>query len=116
MLTNNALSEPMTPRELDILRGVVEGLTNAEIAERLVLSTGTVKWYVKQLYGKLGVHSRDEAMAQAVALGLVATPFADAEPESHSNLLCPLINPLPQDVSDRYLGNADKLAQLASLL
>jgi DNA-binding CsgD family transcriptional regulator/tetratricopeptide (TPR) repeat protein len=105
----------MTPRELDILRGMVEGLTNTEIAERLILSAGTVKWYVKQLYGKLGVHSRDEAITQAVALGFAATPFANVEPESQSNLLCPLINPLPQDVSDRYIGNVEKLAQLASL-
>src|SRR5258708_27742812 len=112
MLTNNALPEPMTPRELDILRGVVEGLTNAEIAERLVLSAGTVKWYVKQLYSKLDVHSRDEAVAQALALGLA---FADDKPESNANLDCPLINPLPQDVSGRYVGNAENLARLASL-
>src|SRR5258708_456021 len=115
MLTNNALPEPMTPRELDILRGMVEGLTNAEIAERLVLSAGTVKWYVKQLYGKLGVHSRDEAVAQALAFGLATAPFADDSTKSDANPDCPLINPLPQDVSGRYVGNAEKLARLASL-
>ena len=115
MLTNNALPEPMTPRELDILRGMVEGLTNAEIAERLVLSVGTVKWYVKQLYGKLGVHSRDEAVAQALAFGLATAPFADDSTKSDANPDCPLINPLPQDVSGRYVGNAEKLARLASL-
>src|SRR5260221_6406725 len=102
----------MTPRELDILRGMVEGLTNAETAERIVLSTGTVKWYVKQLYSKLGVHSRDEAVAQALALGLV---FAGDKSASDVNLDCPLINPLPQDVSGRYVGNAEKLERLARL-
>src|SRR5258708_10850084 len=112
MLTNNQVPEAMTPRELDILRGMVAGLTNAEIAERLVLSTGTVKWYVKQLYSKLGVHSRDEAVAQALALGLV---FAGDKSASDVNLDCPLINPLPQDVSGRYVGNAEKLERLASL-
>src|SRR5258708_31954856 len=115
MLTNNALPEPMTPRELDILRGMVEGLTNAEIAERLVLSAGTVKWYVKQLYGKLGVHSRDEAVAQALAFGLATALFADDSTKSNANPDCPLFNPLPQDVSGRYVGNAENLARLASL-
>lgn len=114
-MTDNALPEPMTPRELDILRGMVEGLSNAEIADRLVLSAGTVKWYVKQLYSKLGAHSREEAVAQAVVLGLVAVPTLDDSAIS-DEWKCPLINPLPQDVSGRYVGNAQKLAQLAELL
>src|SRR6476660_6724712 len=105
MLTNNVLPEPMTPRELDILRGMVEGLTNAEIAEGLVRSAGTVKWYVKQLYSKLGVHGRNQAVAQAVTLGLAADPFDGDKSGREADPNCPLINPLPQDVSDRYVGN-----------
>jgi tetratricopeptide (TPR) repeat protein len=92
---------------------MVEGLTNVEIAVRLVLSAETVKWYVKQLYGKLDAHSRDEAITRALALGLVADPNAD---KSTPDRLCPLINPLPQDVSGRYVGNAEKLAQITDLL
>jgi DNA-binding CsgD family transcriptional regulator/tetratricopeptide (TPR) repeat protein len=110
---HETLLEPLTPRERDILQGMVEGLTNAEIAVRLVLSAETVKWYVKQLYGKLDAHSRDEAITRALALGLFADPNTG---KSTPDQLCPLINPLPQDVSDRYVGNADRLAQLMSLL
>lgn len=113
MPANNTLPEPLTPRERDVLQGMVEGLTNAEIAERLVLSAGTVKWYVKQLYGKLNAHTRDEAVARALSLGLVAT---NDQTSNEAQVVCPLINPLPQDVSGRYVGNADKLARLASLL
>lgn len=108
---SSPILEPLTPRETDILSGMVAGLTNAEIAERLVLSPGTVKWYVKQLYGKLGAHSREEAISQALACGL-AQPSATAGPDEG----CPLINPLPQDVSGRYVGNAEKSKRVEGLL
>lgn len=107
------MSDSMTPRELDILQAMVEGLNNAEIARRLVLSAGTVKWYVKQLYSKLDTHSREEAVTQALALGLAALPLNKPKPASP---ICPLINPLPQDVTGRYVGNTEKLALLSSLL
>ena len=45
-------------------------LSNAEIAERLVMTPGTVKWYVKEIYSKLDVHSRDEAIARASQLNV----------------------------------------------
>ena len=79
-----------------------------------VLSAETVKWYVKQLYGKLGVHNRDEAISRARGRGLVAAAATPAEREQA--LPCPLINPLPQDISQRYVGNEEKLAQLRDLL
>jgi DNA-binding CsgD family transcriptional regulator/tetratricopeptide (TPR) repeat protein len=116
MSTSHSFLEPLTSREADVLRGMVEGLTNAEIADRLVLSADTVKWYVKQLYGKLGAHSRQEAIAQAVASSLTADKIASTAPNNdrESNLL--IINPLPQDVSDRYIGQAEKLSQVVRLL
>jgi DNA-binding CsgD family transcriptional regulator/tetratricopeptide (TPR) repeat protein len=110
---HETLLDPLTPRERDILQGMVEGLSNAEIAARLVLSAETVKWYVKQLYGKLDAHSRDEAIARALALELVVDLHAE---KSTPDRLCPLINPLPQDVSDRYVGNAAVLAHIINLL
>jgi len=116
METDRALPKPLTRRELDIVRSMVEGSTNVEIAERLVLSAATVRWYVKQLYAKLGAHSRKEAVAHAVALGLGRAPGAVDKAESDVGSGCPLINPLPQDVSDRYVGNTHKLALLATLL
>lgn len=65
------LSEPLTERELDILRLLVKRLSNDEIAHALTLSVSTIKWYVKQIFGKLGVHSRVEAVARAAQLNLL---------------------------------------------
>ena len=67
------LVEPLTERELDVLRLLVRGYTNAEIAEELVLALGTVKWYASQIYGKLGVSNRTEAAALARQLDLVSS-------------------------------------------
>ncbi len=70
------LPEPLTERERDIIRLMIDGLSNAEIAERLVLSAATVKWYVQQLYGKLDVHSRRQAVDRAKQMNLDAhTPM-----------------------------------------
>ncbi|UCG22983.1 MAG: hypothetical protein JSW55_12490, partial [Chloroflexota bacterium] len=63
--------EPLTQREMEILRLLAEGLSNREIAQELVLAQGTVKWYNKQLYSKLGVHSRSEAVDRAREIGLL---------------------------------------------
>ncbi len=77
----SAPTASLTPRERDILRLMAEDLSNAEIAERLVVSPHTVKWYVKEIYSKLGVHSRDEALA--LADGLVDSTPELAQPELH---------------------------------
>jgi LuxR family maltose regulon positive regulatory protein len=45
------------------------GCSNQEIAERLTFSIGTIKWYTSQIYGKLGVGSRTQALARARELG-----------------------------------------------
>jgi LuxR family maltose regulon positive regulatory protein len=66
-----SLIEPLTAREIDVLGLLAEGLTNAEIGQRLVISLPTVKSHTRNLYGKLGVHSRREAVARARELGLL---------------------------------------------
>jgi LuxR family maltose regulon positive regulatory protein len=66
-----ALVEPLTEREVEVLRLVVAGLSNAEIAEELVIAVSTVKSHVNHIYGKLGVESRTQAVAQARTLGLL---------------------------------------------
>jgi ATP/maltotriose-dependent transcriptional regulator MalT len=59
------LAEPLNEREGQILRLMAAGLSNPEIARELYLATNTVKWYAKSAFGKLGVHSRIEAVNRA---------------------------------------------------
>ena len=68
---NAKLSNPLTQRELEVLRLIVAGLSNREIAAQLVLTLGTVKWYTNEIYGKLGVRSRTQAVALANRLELL---------------------------------------------
>jgi LuxR family maltose regulon positive regulatory protein len=67
----STLIEPLSQRELEVLNLVAQGLTNREIAERLFITVGTVKTHVHNIYGKLGVHRRTEAIARAREIGLV---------------------------------------------
>ena len=65
------LAEPLTEREREVLRMLLEGASNREIARRLVLSVNTIKRHVYNLCGKLGVQSRAQAIARARALDLL---------------------------------------------
>ncbi len=64
------LVEPLTEREREVLRLLVQGASNREIAEYLVLSVNTVKKHVSNICSKLGVQSRTQAIAKARALDL----------------------------------------------
>jgi ATP/maltotriose-dependent transcriptional regulator MalT len=64
------LIEPLTTRELEVLHLIAEGHTNQQIAETLVISLGTAKWYTSQIYSKLGVSNRTQAVARARDLNL----------------------------------------------
>jgi LuxR family transcriptional regulator, maltose regulon positive regulatory protein len=66
-----ALVEPLSARELEVLQLVARGLSNAEIAARLILTTSTVKTHINHIFGKLGVQSRTQAIARARDLGLL---------------------------------------------
>jgi LuxR family maltose regulon positive regulatory protein len=57
--------EPLTDRELDVLRLMIDGLKYEEIAGTLFISLNTVRTYVKGIYGKLNVNNRSQAIAQA---------------------------------------------------
>ena len=65
---NNSLFEPLKSRELEVLRLIGKGLSNREVANELVISLQTVKWYCKQIYSKLGVNSRGKAVTRASEL------------------------------------------------
>lgn len=65
-----ALVEPLTERELEVLRLICSGASNRVIADELVISVGTVKKHVNNILGKFGVHSRTQAIAMARELGI----------------------------------------------
>lgn len=68
---NTGLAEPLSEREIAILRLVAQGLSNREIAERLHLAEGTVKNYVTSLLGKIGVRDRTQAALRGRELGIL---------------------------------------------
>jgi LuxR family maltose regulon positive regulatory protein len=70
-LATESLIEPLTEREMDVLRLVIAGLSNAEIAEELVIAVSTVKSHVNHIYGKLGVENRTQAVIRAQELALI---------------------------------------------
>ena len=62
---SRAADTELTPRELEVLELLAEGLTQAQIARQLVISPRTVGTHIQNLLGKLGVHSRAQAVALA---------------------------------------------------
>ena len=69
-----ALMESLSQRELEILRLVAAGLSNREAAAQLAMAVSTVKWYLQEIYTKLGVRSRTQAIARARDRAALLTP------------------------------------------
>jgi LuxR family maltose regulon positive regulatory protein len=65
------LLEPLSERELEVLELIAEGRSNEEVGRALYVSVGTVKTHLKHIYGKLGVHTRTQAVARARELRLL---------------------------------------------
>lgn len=66
--------EPLTPRELDVLRALTDGLSTPEICDRLFIAPNTLRTHVQNIMGKLRVHSKLEAVAFALRHRLVEPP------------------------------------------
>ncbi len=72
--TTSGLVEMLTPREHEILNRLIEGLSNKDIAQRLTVTVSTVKWHINQIYNKMGVRSRVQAIVRARELNLIVKP------------------------------------------
>jgi LuxR family maltose regulon positive regulatory protein len=70
-IAHSGMAEPLSERELEVLRLLTTSLTTKEIADELVVSVNTVRSHVKSIYGKLGVHRRMDAVQRARAFGLL---------------------------------------------
>ena len=73
-LASRIHTDTLTERELQILREIAEGLSNKQIAKKIFVSEGTVKFHSNSIYAKLGVASRTEAIKVATARGLIRSP------------------------------------------
>jgi len=70
-LAREKLVAEFTPRELEVLRLLAEGVDTATVAERLGIASHTVEWHVRHLIEKLGVHSKLQAVIAAARMGLI---------------------------------------------
>lgn len=70
-IARTTLPEALSERELELLRALAQGYSNRELAELLGISAGTVRWHLTNIYGKLGVQRRTQAIARARALRLI---------------------------------------------
>jgi DNA-binding CsgD family transcriptional regulator len=80
-LTSDAppLTDPLTPRELEVARLLALGLSNDQIAAAMFVSTNTIKTHLKRIYDKVGAQTRTEAVARCIELGLFdGLPEGDA--------------------------------------
>ena len=68
---SDSISEPLSEREVEILRLIAHGASNREIADKLFLAEGTVKNHVTNILGKLAVRDRTQAAIKAKDMGLV---------------------------------------------
>ena len=75
--------EQLTPRELEVLRALTDGLSSPEICERLYIAPNTLRTHVQNIMGKLRVHSKLEAVAFALKNQIVDPPRAEDAVSAH---------------------------------
>jgi predicted ATPase/DNA-binding CsgD family transcriptional regulator len=105
----NTWIEPLAAREIQILGLISDGLSNREIGQKLFLTTGTVKWYNKQIFRKLGVSNRMQAVNLAAEQGLLEQEFVSRE---GSNIQA---DNLPSQLTS-FVGRLVEIEKLKQLL
>ncbi|SRR6266487_2112203 len=85
-------SAGLTRRELEVLHLVAAGLSNAEIADRLRITSATIISYLNSIYGKLGVRSRTAAMRYAIDHHLCPAPLIKSPPQKREQLPIPALH------------------------
>ena len=101
----NPLPEPLTERELEIVALIADGLSNREIGESLHLAESTVRWHNTQIFGKLGVKNRRQAVTRATELGLFNTSSEPQPPVTHN---------LPAQTT-RFVGRESELSDAVKI-
>ncbi len=116
-------AESLTPREEDVLERIVDGMTNQEIAQDLFIEITTVKWYITQIYRKIGVRSRKQAIDKVQEARLFAEGGSEENVvASASDEYADVVNPYkglrPFDVSDArdYYGREELVEKLINCL
>lgn len=107
-------TEPLTEREIEILHALAAGASNAEIGGKLHLTEGTVKWYNRRIFDKLGAKNRAEAvrMFGELAVGDSAKVVAPAQPIPTRQPA----NPAPHLPAVAMIGREQELADLCELV
>jgi len=105
-----AWGESFSAREIEVLQLISNGLSNLDIAKELHLSIETVKWYNKQMYMKLGVKNRTQAVNRAAELDLL-----DSELEPQPKERTSSVGNLPASLTS-YVGREKEIAEIKRLL
>jgi predicted ATPase/DNA-binding CsgD family transcriptional regulator len=98
--------EKLTERETEILALIADGSSNREIAEALFIAHSTVRWYIRQIYNKMGVETRDQAIKLAVKMGLKPSKIETTSVIEHI---------LPAQ-TNAFIGREHELGELTELI
>jgi len=98
-------TDTLTRREVEIARLLADGMSAGGIAERLFLSSGTIKWYLKQIYSKLDVHIRQELIESVRQRDFNKSPVANEAPAPHVAHSFP-ITPTPLIGREKTIADA----------
>jgi len=110
---DSQLSKPLDDfkaRELEIINHMANGLSNKEIADNLFITVGTVRWYNKQIYSKLGTSRRTEAIALARQMGLIVD---NDDPQTDTNDKKHFILP---ETTGPFIGREQDVQEIVTLM